>query len=419
MRKSRHRKSNNKANAKNSSKIDTIAQPEVDNFFKDAVNSTYDYLLDTVKLASTKKELLLMQSVQGRAVNGWWEPEERFVRNYETYCYPNTTLEDVFDALGYDVDAIQAERQKINSDISKYVDNLFIAIKNSRSGVTNNKKNIMGLVNDENEVLAGIKHFEGAIIKDAKSAVDVLRGVYLGGCMDCADWRAKTDERYGIKMHKGVCRAVNIDKLKQEGLTMNDLTNLEVYDGIYNLSLDRLINKGIVSNKSQEKYGNGFVNGFVELDRGFGISDDAAFIFAGLLFNIETAYGLMLMDAVDTWDKSTPTIIKNGLDEKIGLGVKTRYEAMFGKGSFPCDDEDTMRLIFLASNFPLSCSQRRFVEYDKSTKLYPIKSHVAFIDAVKNKTAYPPSFKMAFEQVESLNFYKNLMCKYLKYNSTF
>jgi hypothetical protein len=353
-----------------------------------------------------------MQSVQGRAAIGWWEPQKVFLQNPENYCYPNTTLEDVFDALGYNVDTIQNERQKVISDISQYIDSLFIAIKNSKSGVTNNKKNAVSLVNDENEVLAGIKYFEGVTIQNK---IDVLVGAYLGGCMDCADWRAKTEEKYNIKMHRGVCSPVSMEKLKQEGLTLNDLADRKSH----NFSLEQLIEKGIVSDKN-EHYKDGYTNGFIELQPGFGISDDAAFISAGLLFSVETAYGLMLMDAVDTWDKSTPYILKNGQDEKIGQGIKTRYEAMFGKGSFPCDDETVMKVIYLASkskenvnSFP-SCSQRRFVQYDTATRLYPIKSHVAFIDAVKSGSHYPPSFKMSFEQVETSSFYKSYLPRYRK-----
>jgi len=397
--------------------IETKPQPEVDNFFVEAVNSTYDHFLRTVKLASTKRELLLMQSLQGRAMNGWWEPRDFYDRFSMNYSYPNTTLEEVFDALGFDVNQIQTERQNDGiNDSSEYIDRLFEAIKFSKSGVTNNKKNVMSLVNEDNEVLAGIKYFEGVRIKNP---VDVLVGAYLGGCMDCAEWRARTDERYGIKMHRGVCMPVNIEnnmeKLKQEGLTLKDLAN----KNICNLSLEQLIDKGIVSDKN-ESYKEGYINGFIELQPGFGISDDAAFISAGLLFSLETAYGLMLMDAVDTWDKSTPFIVKNGQDEKIGLRIKTRYEAMFGKGSFPCDDEDVMKVIYLASknrnnvrHFP-SCSQRRFVQYDSGTRLYPIQSHVAFIDAVKTGSSYPPSFKIAFEQIETGTFYRTYMDRYRK-----
>jgi hypothetical protein len=387
-----------------------IEKLECDDFFVKAVKSTFSYLLETVKLASTKKELLLMQSMQGRAMQGAWAPV--FKRHLtKVPSYPNTTIENIFAALGKNTAKTQKARQRIITDIGKYIDRVFDNLKDSQIGKSDPKNHCIKLVNGLREPLGGIKFFENTLISNPEN---VLVGAYIGGCVDSAAWRTKAEETYGLRMHKGVSMAVNREAALKKGYTITKLADL----GRNSVTLEDLINEKVVSSAASEKFATGFVNAYIELQKGFGVSDDAAFISTALLFGIEAAYGFLLMDAIDTWDKSTPEIFKYGQDEIMGQRILPRYEKIFGKGSFPCKEKDVLNIIYLSAindesrkNYP-SCSQRRFVQIDNKTGLHPIESHVVWIRSVKEGGTVPPPMKIAFKEVLNTNFYDTFKKRY-------
>lgn len=387
-----------------------IEKLECDDFFVKAVKKTYYYLLNTVKLASTKKELLLMQSMQGRAMQGAWAPSfKKYLTDIP--CYPNTTIENVIAALGKNTAKTQKARQRVINDIGKYIDNAFDNLKDYQNGKSDPKNHCIKLVNGLREPLGGIKFFENTLISNPEN---VLIGAYIGGCVDSAAWRTKAEEKHGLKMHKGVSMAVNREAALKKGYTITKLAGL----GRNNVTLEGLIKEKIVSSAASEKFSRGFVNAYIELQKGFGVSDDAAFISTALLFGIEAAYGFLLMDAIDTWDKSTPEIFKYGQDEIMGQSILPRYERVFGKGSFPCTENDVLNIIYLSAindesrkNYP-SCSQRRFVQIDNKTGLHPIESHVVWIRSVKEGGLVPPPMKIAFKEVLNTNFYDTFKKRY-------
>ena len=387
-----------------------IEKLECDDFFVRAVKKTYDYLLNTVKLASTKKELLLMQSMQGRAMQGAWAPA--FKKSLtRIYSYPNTTIENVFAALDKSTSKTQKERQRVINDIGRYIDNAFDNLEDHQNGKSNPKNHCIKLVNGLRDPLGGIKFFENTLISNPEN---VLLGAYIGGCVDSAAWRTKAEEKYGLKMHKGVSVAVNREAALKRGFTITKLADL----GRNSVTLEGLIKEKVVSSAAYEKFSHGFVNAYIELQKGFGVSDDAAFISTALLFGIEAAYGFLLMDAIDTWDKSTPEIFKHGQDEIMGQSILPQYERIFGKGSFPCTEKDVLNIIYLSAindesrkNYP-SCSQRRFVQIDNKTGLHPIESHVVWIRSVKEGGLVPPPMKIAFKEVLNTTFYDTFKKRY-------
>ncbi len=392
-------------------KIEKILQPEPDYFFKKAVNSTYDFLMSNVNVASTKKDLLLMQSVQGRAIQGYWD--SKFMEKKDLiYYYPNTTLEDIFIALDKEPIEIQKERQVIINDIKKYINCIFEYLKDKSNGSSNPKNHCITLYNQNYEPLGGIEFFKGTLISNP---LNILMGAYLGGCMDSDEWREKTEKEFDIKMHKGITRAVHIENLKKTGMTLEDLSKLESQK-----TIEELIKKRVISEKDNESYENGYSCGYIQTNSGYGISDDAAFIGVALNHGIEAAYGLLLLDAIDTWDKSTPKICKGGQDEKIGIAIKDRYEGIFGRGRFPISDDEVKNMIYLAAkddrNFEYypSCSQRRFVQVDNHIGLHAIQSHVAFVRHIREGTNIPPKIKIAFKQVPTDKFYSAFKEKYKK-----
>jgi len=352
-------------------------------------------------------------------MNGDWalDPSAR-AKPENNIRYPNTSIEDIITTLGEKVNRVHHERQKIIDDISKYIDSVLENLPDIREGNTLNKHT--QLINKKGEPLGGIRFFDKYGPPHITNPVNFLIGAYIGGCLDNAEWRTKTEERFGISMHKGVCCAVNLEAAQEKGYTLNSLASL----GGKGVSLGDLSKRGIISTNPSEKYSDGFVSGFIELQKGAGVSDDAALISVGLQYGLEAAYGFLLMDAIDTWDKATPYITFGGQDERIGSRIKKDYESLFGANSFPCSDDEVTNIIYLSaidsSNqgyFP-SCSQRRFVEVNKQTGLCAIQSHVAFINIVKQGGYFPPTMKLAFKQVPSDMFYKAFREKYDKMSET-
>jgi hypothetical protein len=389
--------------------LEKILQPEPDSYFTKAVNSTYKYLMSSVNVASTKKDLLLMQSVQGRAIKGWWDTKFLEKQN-NAYCYPNTTLEDIFIALDKNPLEIQKQRQEIIDDIKRYINSAFEYLEDHSNGNSKPHNHCITLINQNYEPLGGIEFFKGTLISNP---LNILIGAYLGGCMDSAEWRAETDKIFETNMHKGITRAVHMKKLKQTGLTLEELSKLNSYE-----TITKLVKYGAISENDNETYQRGYTCGYIQKQPGYGISDDAAFLGVALCFGIEAAYGLLLMDAIDTWDKSTPKITKGGQDEKIGVGIKERYESIFGKDKFPVSDNDVKNIIYLAAmdnkNFEYypSCSQRRFVQIDDIVGLSALQSHVVFSRHIREGTKIPPKIKIAFKQVPTDKFYNAFKEKY-------
>ena len=384
--------------------LENRLQIDTDNFFKKAVNSTYNELMRTTNVASTKKELLLMQSIQGKAIRGWWGNEFLKKQKISSFYYPNTTLEDIFIALDKNPLEIQKQRQEIIDDIKTYF-NFAFGYLESRSKGNSKSNHCSTLLNRNYEPLGGISFFYGTLIDNP---LNVLIGAYFGGCMDSAEWREKTDKKFGTKMHKGITRAVHVEKLKQEGKTVEDLSKLNSPEII-----NELIKKGIVSEVDNETYIDGYSCAYIQTQQGYGISDDAAFLGVASKYGIEAAQGLLLIDAVDTWDKSTPRICKGGQDEKIGVGIKEKYNHIFGDGAFPVSDDDVMNIIYLGIKdkknykYYISSSQRRWVEIKESNRLNTLQSHILFSRHLEKGTPSPEKMKLAFEQVPSDKFYED------------
>ncbi len=398
--------------------IEFITRYAPDDFFKKSVNETFNDMHMKTNLASYHKELLLQQSLQGKARNGFQEVSHSNVKKgrrnvddkLKIHRYPNTTIEDVIRVMDLPVFPVLKDRQAIIDDIPEYFTRYFNSLKNRDKNNRNGYR--WKLINDKGMPLAGIMPFEWTLISNP---LKVLIGAYIGGCVDSAAWRTKTENKYGIKLHKGRSRAVNLARLRRAGYTLEDLANRAKRDDIDIRQLER---KRIISNKNIVKSSKNIVSAYIELERGYGISDDAAFLSVGLLFGIEAALGFLLIDAIDTWDKATPLIYKDGQDEKIGQELKKRYEGIMGIGSFPCTDRDVMNVIYLSSieidcrdSFP-SCSQRRFVERSSDTSYIPLESHILWLRSVKEGGAMPPDMRIAFQKYSTVRFYKKFKERY-------
>lgn len=391
---------------------------EPDEFFQDEVRETFNYLQRTDRLASTQDDLLHMQAIHGRAQNGVWE------LNGDNDCtkavrvkYPNATIEDVCIALGImSVQDMHARRQMIIRDVRQYFNRALDCLKNGHRGNLNPGKHAMTLENRGWQPLGSVEFFRGVLVDNPKN---LLIGAYIGGCIDNADWRTRTEERYGITMHKGVHVAVHLKTMMQHGITLADISNPASENPP---TLDDYVKQGVISDRKREKYKDGFVSGYYHFQRGFGVSDDAAFLATALLFGIDAAYGFFLMDMIDTLDKSTSIISLGGMDEKIAReDIYKPLVRICEKEGIGFADDDILSIIYLSAiddvskNMFPSCSHRYFLKRDSTTGLYPLQCHVVFADYVTGgRTRRTPDISIAFQQINTRKFYGAFRERYLK-----
>ena len=398
----------------------------IDDFFDKTVKNDFEKLTSKVSLATTPRieQLHLMHSIYGHACEGHGEFYEMSGSQRIPVQYKNITLEDVIEKIPkQNIERVKRDRQESINNISEWLydrietlrdpgrmplpeDIRMIKIFDDTNGKDKNSKKRI-------EPLAGALMFEYAILKNFES---VLIGFYLGSCMDSYEWREKVDAKFGITMHKGTSVPVDIFALRRNDLTLDDLQNSEYVKKLPYLSdldseerIETLIANGIIPKKNSVANDKHYTSAFLELSKGYGISDDAAFITASLLFGIEAGFGLLLADAIDTLDKCTPKIMFGGQDESIGKVMKKKYESRLNK-EFPVSEDQILTMIYLAAidkenrtNFP-SCSQRRFWQKDEHD-LTAVQSHMSFLNFLKGDSKYPPQTKVGFSKILNSQFY--------------
>ena len=378
--------------------------------FPSIVKNDFRMLNERHRLETTKdvEELLFQQTIEGHAQSGHCCFREHKLE------FLNVTLDDIVRiGLELNVAKIKSRRQDVIDDIYRWVDRAIA------------KKNVKGLVNKNGEPLAGHLIFNEV---DVVNPYNVLRGVLLGSKMDNYSWRQKVSEKYGLEMGGGQCVAVDMEALRRTGYTLYDLTKMRIIKKGY--SIEEFLNaSGCIIKDYPVRTNMNIRNGYVRLKEGRGVSDDAAAITSGLFFSekpfhkitlqdaIEVFSGLILVDAIDTFDKYTHKIVENGQDEALGEHVESRINLGLSK-------EDIVNFIYLSaikpeveSEYPDS-SQRYFAQINcehKNQKVTGLRSHIHFIQhfiseiekGVVMDMKYP-RIKLGFKEVPNTSFYEQL-----------
>ena len=378
----------------------SLLYPIDDPQFRTIVRSDYKSMLDTNRIAVTErvKELMLMQSIPGHAGSG----HGCF---YGRARYPNATIDDVYLALDCDPRELRSERQELLIDpIYSWVERVLHDPLDPE---------LSHLVVD-GEPLAGAEMFRHSVLRNP---LDVLKGIYFGSTMDNYDWRKRVRDRFGMELGGGRCYAFDKEKMALLGESLETLSSREHTDD----SIKTLIDAGVILDEDLVQPARNIINGYVRVKVGKGVSDDAAMITAGLKYGIEAAFGLLLVDAIDTWDKSTPVIHRFGQDEALGLLIQERCkEKGIDLGITP---EKVEEFIYLSSIDPQrqtlypDCSQRRFFLQGSSnepSEQYAALLHLAFIK--RKKDARPmtglPKLLLGFAAVRSDDFYRAYETRY-------
>jgi hypothetical protein len=409
----------------------TVMHPTIDDLFYYLTPKDYSVFMQNVKLATTyrQQELLAAQSCQGHAMNGDLEFAEKSNGDVIHHRYPNVTISDVYQAIiqdspmfAQDIDDVHKERLLLIKELKGWITEVIDNIRYHKPFKSYKPRKLQ---DKYGKPLMGIELFNHTSISKPES---VLTGIFLGSYMDSEYWRARTEsyfaDEHGIelKLHRGLCTAGNLRKIIDEGYSIHDLARVSSHnidaadgDGILKFFMD----KGMVVDFSHEpkklrKYGvkneKPYVPVFVEISKGFGLSDDAAFNYASLIYGLEAGLGLILIDAVDTIDKCVSYIKEKGEDELLGDYITSELGGMQCVSKYlGIHEKDIMNLIFAAAidaenpgPWP-SCSQRRFLEYQKGD--YALLSHIDHIKYIRDGTAYPDRVNLSIKNISNDKFY--------------
>ncbi len=326
---------------------------------------------ETLRTNWAIEEILLIQSVQGHAHEGHGI--------FRGHRFPNTTLDDVVQALRRDTTAVKGARQALIDEVRGY----------ARSAVIGSGQ--AALVDDLGNPLLGVSTLRFLRV----NPLDVLRGLYLGGLRDDPDLRAETEAETGLRIGGGRSYHVDFAVLDELGLTADDLAHGEWAGRIDDFRERGLIVEGRDAERRTVHYQ------YVRHRRGCGASDDAAIVGAGFVWGLGVALGVFLADAVDTLEKYVPRY--SDQDEDIAMEIEHEMPDL------GVARHDVKRLIRIAvgddgngKDLPDS-SLRHLLSVDRDTDLCALEAHIL---AVQGTPA--PTIGLGHDRVPSDRFYETI-----------
>ena len=304
----------------------------------------------TLRTSWNVEQMLLIQSIEGHAHEGHGAFNGR--------RYPNTTLDHITRALRLDPTVVKAERQGL-------IDGVFHWVERALAG-----EPVPGLLDDGGRPL-----FEFSTLRMISVPPrDVLRGLYLGGLRDDPDIRLEMEKRRGVKIGGGRAYYVDFRKMRQMGLSGDELA-----DGEWESDIPRFIDEGLIVG-AERKDDPDVVYQYVRHRRGSGASDDVSIIAGGLLWGFGVSIGLFLADAIDTFEKYVTA------PSNQDLTITQRIER--GMTDLDLTVEDAYTLCYLqwvpddaGIDVPDS-SLRHMLDVDREHDLCIMESHFMFVQGL-------------------------------------
>ncbi len=364
-----------------------IADP-TESFFQELVREDLKRSLHNIKLGIIPElhKPLIVQTVLGHAING----HGYF---HSIAQFPFASITDIITAAGMDVEKTKETRQEI---IDRFFEWLEIAKKDQTDRLMINGKPLMGV-----EFLTEMEY--------TIEPEYVLKGATLAGFMDNYDWRTKTMERFpktidGKKLRIGGGETYLIDPSKfteWKFLGPEFLSEVE-------------ISEEKIQEMKEEKFFTSSENpnaevAYVRRRKGWGTSDDTAFIVIGEMFKKygqkaarSAMLGAFLVDAIDTYDKCVSRPIEGGYDEKVGRDLREALPDLIS-------DNDITDLIYYCAKGngepTVSSSHKRLVQTINNVhpKMPTILHHLKFME-----TGTFGPFRIGFERQSNSVFYEEV-----------
>ena len=317
------------------------------------VQQDFKNLKSTVRLLTTPKieDLILMQSIEGRAHNGAGSFKKRF--------YVNTTIDDVVRALGRNPKVVKNKRQELIDEIADFVDDALADNPRDR------------LVTKSGRPLLGIPLFKSRQV----DYDDILKGLYMGGLRDAPEIRKKAQELFGINIGYGKCYPVSTKVMEDLSLDGEILAHQS-----HEARIDYYKENGLILDEEERarhdsknvKYM------YIRYKVGPGESDDAAIVASGLVYNVDVALGVFLADAIDTLEKYS-TLYRDQ-DQELARHIEADYAFLGLK------EKDVCELAYLSAipenkldEIPDS-SLRYLLTLDPETGQSTIETHLNFVE---------------------------------------
>lgn len=297
------------------------------------------------------EDLILMQSIEGRAHNGAGSFNKRF--------YVNTTIDDIVSALGRSPNVVKSKRQELIDEIVEFVDSAIADDPRDR------------LVTKNGRPLLGIPLFKDRTV----NYHDVLRGLYLGGLRDDPDIRKKAQNLFKINIGYGRCYLINIKYMEEMGLDGEMLAHQENEESIAHYR-----SCGLIVDESKPKHARPKHVRYLYIRHhvGPGQSDDAAMVVSGLIYNVDVALGVFLADAIDTLEKYVS--VYRDQDKELAQYIKDKYSFL------DLAEKDVYELAYLAAipedrvdEIPDS-SLRYLLSIDQEAGQSSFETHLNFIE---------------------------------------
>jgi tetratricopeptide (TPR) repeat protein len=319
------------------------------------------------------EDLLFIQTIEGHSHNGDGAFKGR--------KFVDTTINDIAEALGRDVFIVRSERQMLIDEICEYAERVI------------NGENLTRLVNKRSEPLMRCPLF----LHWEVNPEDVLKGLYLGGLMDDFSVRKKVNKKFQANLGGGKPYLIDLRVMERMGLNGEILAH-----GNHEDKIGEYINKGLIISDSTNvdflRHPNVRFQ-YIRHKKGLGISDDAAVLMGGLLYNMSVGLGAYLADAIDTLDKYSLKFIEQ--DDTLARTIERNFPDL------AITEEEVFSFINLIAipegrekEVP-DCSQRYFLQIDEKANLTALESHYRFIVRLPY-----PRFSISYERVLNEDFYR-------------
>jgi len=354
----------------------------MDKYLQDLIRADYNRLLGRERLdvSAAVERLIFIQTIEGHAHNGHGEfKQKRFV---------DVTTADVVGALRLDARKVKRARQKL-------IDDIFAWTERALAG-----ENAKALADADGKPLLTVPFLADFAVEP----VEVLRGIYVGGKRDNSQVRKEVEAETGVAIGGGTCYVVDARVMREMGLDAEALSH-----GAHEDELDEFRAKGLIVDLPAEEVDDDRYRYLYIRDRtGPGHSDDAVFVFAGLLWGTDCALGAFLADAVDTLEKYSEKYSNQDNELAQMIEDSGAFDGAWEKdlkditylAAVPADDDDVVP----------DSSLRYFLRVEGDAIRCALQNHLDFI-------AGRPTVPMilGYDRVLSVKFYRWIRERLVQY----
>ncbi len=365
--------------------------------FDELVRRDYLYLYSLpIQISPALKPLLLPQSLCGRAQNGHGMFHDDLGR---PLSFEDATVEDVVRAIGPEdigmrAGQIKRQRQALLAGLREFIMGSIGLETISFGSAEELASNPFGLI-----------FMEGVEVE----ASAFFKGFLLAGYMDNCKKRRVCEEHFKVNLRgeplvlgSGETLLVDPEKFAAVGLT-EKTAGEKVFD---NERMQQLRELGVIESGKPGQQTSKAKGVYFRRVAGPGVSDDAAVIYLGKTYGASAAWGALLNDAADTYDKYVEDYTEGGYDELLTTDTDKELNNLFGE-DFVTEEEIRRTIFFSAkANDPpvdVSSSHRRLAQIEPGARISTFLNHLKFINGGK-----PAKIPMGYTRYDSDKFYQRL-----------